>query len=115
MRQMFIEGVSTRPVGNVLECLCGERLSASKVSSVVKELDEQVREYYHRSLADDYLFLFLDGLTVKIRMELKVKKFLILCMSSNQFGHTVLKVSIRFERWQSFFGRASSSVLGFVL
>jgi len=78
MRQMFIEGVSTRPVGNVLECLCGERLSASKVSSVVKELDEQVREYYHRPLADDYLFLFLDGLTVKIRMELKVKKFLIL-------------------------------------
>jgi len=75
---MFIEGVSTRPVGNVLECLCGERLSASKVSSVVKELDEQVREYYHRPLADDYLFLFLDGLTVKIRMELKVKRFLVL-------------------------------------
>lgn len=78
MQGMFIRGVSTRPVGDILECLCGERLSASKVSSVVKELDEQLREYGQRPLADDFVFLFLDGLTVKIRMEIKVKKFLVL-------------------------------------
>jgi hypothetical protein len=35
--------------------------------------------------------------------------------SSNQFRHEVVKVSIRFERWQSSFGSASSSVLEFVV
>ena len=37
------------------------------------------------------------------------------CTSSNQFGHELATVSMQFERWQSFFGSASSSVLEFVV
>jgi len=74
IRAMFLQGVSTRKVGDILDVLCGERLSASKVSTVVKELDQAVSDYANRPLEDDFVFLFLDALSVKIRFELKAKK-----------------------------------------
>ena len=74
IRAMFLQGVSTRKVGDILDVLCGERLSASKVSTVVKELDQAVSDYANRPFEDDFVFLFLDALSVKIRFELKAKK-----------------------------------------
>lgn len=74
IRQMFIAGVSTRKVGEVLDALCGVRVSASKVSRVLRELDQAVRDYANAPLADDLVFLFLDALTVSIRFGLKARK-----------------------------------------
>ena len=74
VRAMFLQGVSTRKVGDVLEVLCGERLSASKVSTVVKELDQAVWDFANSPIDDDFLFLFLDALSVSIRFGLKAKK-----------------------------------------
>ena len=74
IRAMFICGVSTRKVGDILDVLCGEHLSASYVSTVTKELDRAVREFANRPIDDDFVFLFLDALSVKIRFALKGKK-----------------------------------------
>jgi transposase-like protein len=74
IRAMYLRGVSTRKVGEILEVLCGVRLSASEVSAISKELDRSVRDFANRPVADDFVFLFLDALTVKIRFELKAKK-----------------------------------------
>ncbi|MFQ6009099.1 MAG: transposase, partial [Candidatus Zixiibacteriota bacterium] len=38
IKAMFLGVVSTRKVGDILEVLCGARLSASKVTTVVQEL-----------------------------------------------------------------------------
>jgi len=74
IRAMFLRGVSTRKVGEILDVLCGERLSASKVSTVTKELDQAVIDFANSPIEDDFVFLFLDALSVKIRFELKAKK-----------------------------------------
>jgi len=74
IRAMFLQGVSTRKVGDILDVLCGERLSASKVSTVVKELDQAVEDFANSPLEDDFLFLFLDALSVSIRFGLKARK-----------------------------------------
>ena len=74
IRAMFLRGVSTRKVGEILDVLCGERLSASKVSTVVRELDQAVIDFANSPIDDNFLFLFVDALTVKIRFELKAKK-----------------------------------------
>jgi len=74
IRAMFLSGVSTRKVSDVLDALCGERLSASKVSTVVRELDQAVRDFANRPITDDVAFLFLDALSVRIRFGLKAKK-----------------------------------------
>jgi len=74
IRAMFLGGVSTRKVGDILDVLCGERLSASKVSTVVKELDQAVRDFANSPLTDDFVFLFLDALSVRVKCGLKAKK-----------------------------------------
>jgi len=74
IRQLFIVGVSTRKVGVVLDALCGGGVSASTVSVILKELDEAVRAFANAPIVDDFVFLFLDALTVSIRLGLKAKK-----------------------------------------
>ena len=61
IRAMFLQGVSTRKVGDMLDVLCGERLSASKVSTVVKELDQAVSDYANRPLEDNFVFYMKNG------------------------------------------------------
>jgi putative transposase len=78
IRQMFLNGVSTRKVGDILEVLCEERLSPSYVSKVNKELDSAVKEFLNSPIDDDFRFLFLDALTIKVRMELRAKRFMLL-------------------------------------
>lgn len=73
--EMVVKGVSTSKVGDVLNAVMGYRLSKSYVSEVTKELNVAVREYFGRPLDDDFVFLFLDGVNVKIRQELKAKLF----------------------------------------
>ena len=74
IRAMFLRGVSTRKVGEILDVLCGERLWASKVSTVVRELDQAVNDFANRPIDGDFLFLFLDALSVSIRFGLRAKK-----------------------------------------
>ena len=59
IKAMFLRGVATRKVGEVLEAMCGERVSASYVSKVTKALDEAVKEFHNSPIEDDFAFLFL--------------------------------------------------------
>jgi len=78
IKAMFLRGVSTRKVRNILDCLCGEGVSASYVSQVTKGLDSDVKAFENTPIDDDFAFLFLDALGVKIRLELKVKRYKVL-------------------------------------
>jgi len=74
----FVCGVSTRRVEEALRPLVGVPVSAGTVSRVTKRLDREVEAYHKRPLVDRYRYLFLDGITVKIRAALKVVKKLVL-------------------------------------
>lgn len=78
IKSMFLRGVSTRKVGEVLDALCGFGVSAGYVSSVAKELDQLVRRFENSPIDDDYVFLFIDGLSLRVRYELKVKRMVLL-------------------------------------
>ncbi len=65
--KMFLMGVSTRKVGDVLNSLFDYSLSASYVSKVARQLDEEVRKFSDRPLKDEYQYLILDGIVVKVR------------------------------------------------
>ncbi len=79
LREMFLGGISTRRVGEVLETLVGYRLSAQTVSQATKELDREVRKYHNRPLADHYKFLLLDGVVLRVRGPKRYRKRVILC------------------------------------
>jgi putative transposase len=74
----FVCGVSTRRVQEALWPLLETRLSAGTVSRVTKRLGAAVRRYHRRAIVDDYRYLFLDGITVKVHGAAKVVRKLVL-------------------------------------
>jgi putative transposase len=79
VREMFLRGVSTRQVETVVEPLLGTGLSAQTVSRMTRTLDAEVARYQRRPLVDTYQYLFLDGVTLKVKGTSGVKKKLLLC------------------------------------
>lgn len=67
VRQAFLRGISTRQVGEVLEPVLGEAYSAQTVSNIARELNTAADQFHHRPLADVYVYLFLDGVVLKMR------------------------------------------------
>ena len=79
VREMFLCGVSTRKVQEVLRPVLESPLSAQAVSRITRSLDREVRWFQERRLADSYRYLFLDGVTLKVKGAAGVKKKLVLC------------------------------------
>lgn len=78
VREMFLCGVSTRKVQEVVTPLLGPEVSAQTVSRITRSLDGEVRRYHQRELRDCYRYLFLDGITLKVKGATGVKKRLVL-------------------------------------
>ena len=79
LKQVFLLGVSTRQSGPALATLVGEAVSASTVSAVAKALDASVGQWHRRKLADQYQYLILDGVSVRIRLVGAVQRRMVLC------------------------------------
>ena len=79
VREMFLMGVSTRKVQEVVAPLLEEPISPQTVSRIVRSLDGEVRRFHKCSLRDDFCYLFLDGITLKVKGAIGVKKRLVLC------------------------------------
>ena len=67
VREAFLRGISTRQVGPVLEPVLGEAYSAQTISRIARGLDAAVEKFHRRALRDEYLYLFLDGVVLKVR------------------------------------------------
>ena len=67
IREAFLRGISTRQVGRVVAVLSGEGVSAQTVSKLTRDLDQAVWEFHQARLSDDYAYLFLDGVSLRIR------------------------------------------------
>ena len=65
--EMYIQGVSTRKVKAITEELCGHEFSASTVSEMVQQLDEELDAFAHRQLSEEYPYLILDARYEKVR------------------------------------------------
>jgi putative transposase len=60
----FVLGISTRKVAEALFPVLGERVSASTVSRVGKQLDQVVKAFHRRPLKDQYQVLIFDGVVL---------------------------------------------------
>ena len=77
--KMFLAGVSTRRVQEVLAPLLGSgSVSAQGVSRIVRVLDEEVRRFHIRPLNDVYRYLIFDGVYLKAKSPVSVKRRCIL-------------------------------------
>lgn len=78
IRQAFLRGISTRQVGRVVATLTGEASSAQTVSKLTRVLDQAVEEFHHRPLGDDWAYLVLDGVWLKVRRAFGPQRVLLL-------------------------------------
>jgi len=76
--RLFLQGVSTRRLRSIAQELFGCEVSATTVSKTTGYLDEELKQYQTKPLNDDFPFLFLDGITQKVR-EIGVEKKSMLC------------------------------------
>ena len=67
IREAFLRGISTRQVGRLVAILTGEPVSPQTVSRLTRELDDAVRQFHQASLADEWAYLFLDGVSLRMR------------------------------------------------
>jgi putative transposase len=72
IREMFLAGVSTRRVGEVLDQVWGQPVSAQTVSNICQSLDREVKISQRRRLNDHYKYLLFDGIVLKVRGAAKV-------------------------------------------
>jgi len=64
--EMYVKGISTRRVTDVLEKMCGLDVSSTQVSRAAKLLDEQLEKWRNRLLGE-YPYLVLDAHYEKVR------------------------------------------------
>ena len=67
LTEMYVQGVSTRKVKAVTEELCGHEFSASTISRLNQNLDEELGKFSTRHLEEGYPYLILDARYEKVR------------------------------------------------
>jgi transposase-like protein len=75
--EMYLQGVSTRRVTNVLESLCGTSVSSATVSRVAAQLDP-ILELWRQRPIEPISHLFLDARYEKVRVEGAVRSCAVL-------------------------------------
>lgn len=108
IKLIFLNGVSTRDVGGVLETLTGHRVSASTVSSVTARMEAEVRAFHSRRIADEYIGLIVDGVRIRFRTATGSVHKLVLCAvgvredGQKEFLDFLITPSESENHWQSF-------------
>ncbi len=68
MLEMVVNGVSNRRVTNIVEQLCGRKVSKSFVSTLTERLDPIVNQWANRPLNTMYYpYVFVDAMYIKVR------------------------------------------------
>jgi len=78
IRQAFLRGISTRAVGRVVALLTDEPVSAQTVSRLTRVLDQAVEKFHGAPLEDDWTYLLLDGVWIKVRRAFGPQRVLLL-------------------------------------
>ncbi len=66
LAEMYVQGVSTRKVTDIVEKMCGFDVSTSQVSCLSKELDDVLDAWRNRPL-QSFNYVYLDALYEKVR------------------------------------------------
>jgi putative transposase len=67
IREAFLRGMSTRQVGRVVAVFTEEKVSPQTVSRITQGLDQAVEQFHQARLDDDWAYLFLDGVSLRVR------------------------------------------------
>jgi transposase-like protein len=91
MTEMYVAGASVGKVGAVVETLTGQAVSASAVSRLTGNLQEQFGEWQKRKLAAHYRVFYLDAVRFQVRHKQATDPLVVLAvLAVNLAGHKEL-------------------------
>ena len=67
IREVFLAGISTRKVGRIVARFTEEVVSAQTVSKLTRDLDRLMQAFHQAALKDEWAYLFLDGVSLRVR------------------------------------------------
>ena len=67
IQEAYVKGISTWKVDDLVQALGLSGVDKSKVSRITKSLDELVQDFRQRPLEDEYPYVWLDALYLKVR------------------------------------------------
>jgi putative transposase len=96
LMEMYLQGVSTRKVGELTEKLCGRSFSSQQVSKLAAGLDEKLALWRERPIEGDHPYLLVDARYDKVREAGRVTSMgVLICMGVNAEGkRTILSVEV---------------------
>jgi transposase-like protein len=74
IREAFLRGISTRQVGRIVAIVTGEVVSPQTVSRLTRELDKAVQQFHQAPVEDEWTYLFLDGVSLRVRRPMGRKR-----------------------------------------
>jgi transposase-like protein len=87
VQQAYIEGVSTRKVDDLLQAMGLTGIDKSEVSRINKGLDEVVQEFRNRPLDQQYPYVWLDALYLKVRQNHRIVSLaMVIAIGVNDLG-----------------------------
>ncbi len=91
VQESYVNGVSTRKVGLLVQQLGLEEMDKSKVSRITKRLQEEVEGFRQRELEGEYPYLFLDAIYPKMRINHRVvSAALVIAIGIREDGRRVI-------------------------
>jgi len=96
LTEMYINGVSTRKVKNIVENLCGIEISKSQISQLSKGIDAQIKKWRERPLTKQYPYLMVDARYEDIRKDgMVVSEAVMIVIGIDEAGYReILSVDI---------------------
>ncbi len=76
--RLFLSGVSTRKLKGIAKELWGKEISPQSVSNAFSALNKELERFKDKPIEDTVEFLFLDGISQKVR-EIGIEKKVMLC------------------------------------
>lgn len=107
LAEMYVQGVSTRRVAAITEKLCGSGVSSAQVSRAATMLDEVLEPWRNRPLGES-IYLYLDALYEKVRVDGQVRDAAVLIASGVKLDgkRLILGVSVSLgeqeQHWRDF-------------
>lgn len=113
LAEMYVKGVSTRKVNDILEELCGLQISSTDVSRATKLLDEELSSWKQRPLGK-YIYLYVDARYEKVREGgCVIDSAVLIAYGINELGkREIIGVSVSLSEaeihWRKFFESLST-------
>jgi len=72
--KLYTKGLSTREVGEILEEFYDKKISASWVSNITKNFQEERESWQNKKLEKNYYFVYIDALNIAVRRDTVTKE-----------------------------------------